>query len=199
MRSAKRTGLIASALLAVALVVAAGYAGPPAAQPETDRDALTLRTTTGLLYHGDAPFSGIAVQHTSKGTERATYDAGRRDGLTERWYPNGTLGYRATYTSGRRHGSIATWWPDGTPRSESHYAEGVAHGTQREWYRSGALFKELNLSDGKEAGLQRAWRENGKLYANYEARNGRIYGLKRADLCYSLNDEVIQLTTNTSS
>jgi antitoxin component YwqK of YwqJK toxin-antitoxin module len=69
---------------------------------------------------------------------------------------------------------------------------GVPHGIQKQWYQSGAKFKHLSLNHGIEEGLQQSWRENGKIYNNYEAKNGRIFGLKRANLCYELEEEIIQ-------
>lgn len=158
---------------------------------EVDADRLS-RDAAGLFVLGGALFTGTLVEQEAGAlVERSAYVDGRRHGLSERWHPDGTMGYRATYRDGRRHGTVETWWPGGARRSEAYYVRGVADGVQREWYRSGAPFKELHLVEGREEGLQRAWRENGALYANYEARDGRIYGLKRANLCYELDGEQI--------
>ena len=69
---------------------------------------------------------------------------------------------------------------------------GRTNGPQKQWYKNGQLFKFLNIVDGREVGLQQAWRENGKIYNNYEAKSGRIFGLKRVNLCYELEEEMVQ-------
>ncbi|MEM6645488.1 MAG: toxin-antitoxin system YwqK family antitoxin [Bacteroidota bacterium] len=180
---------IGAVLGSIALVLGVGLM--PA---EVAYEQLMLHSATGLLYDGNVPFTGVTVRKTDQGHERARYRDGRRHGTVKTWWADGTLSYHARYADGRRHGTVKTWWADGTLRSEARYVKGVPHGIQRQWYRSGARFKELRLDMGRESGMQRAWRENGTLYANYEARSGRVFGLKRADLCFNLDDEVIQLS-----
>ena len=77
-------------------------------------------------------------------------------------------------------------------RSESNFKMGIAEGEQWQWYKSGAKFKRRQLVNGREEGIQQSWRENGKIYNNYEAKNGRIFGLKRANLCFELDNEIVQ-------
>ena len=50
----------------------------------------------------------------------------------------------------------------------------------------------MTIVNGREEGMQQAWRRNGKIYNNYEAKNGRIFGLKRANLCFQLEEEIVQ-------
>ena len=78
--------------------------------------------------------------------------------------------------------------------SQLNYRLGKANGEQRKWYPSGEIYKIMNFDNGIESGIQKAYRKNGTLYANYEARNGRSYGLKKSKLCYSLENEKVQLT-----
>jgi hypothetical protein len=184
-RSADVAGTVVALVLAVG--VSAWAIAPP---PTVASDVLATRVHDGwITLHGE-PFTGIAIGTHDGGriAERVEFVEGRKHGLTERWYGDGTQAFRATYRDGRRDGTVQSWWPDGTLRSQAHFDDGVADGIQREWYRSGALFKELKLADGRESGLQRAWRENGALYANYVAKDGRIFGLKRADLCFEITD-----------
>lgn len=193
-------GLVASGTLVVNLlfcvdsqVLSELFAHPA---KEIQSDSLKLVASEGMVYYDNLPFTGYAVRYFNDGqlAEKIAYVKGKKEGVTEKWYPAGALSFKGSYAQNRRHGTVRTWWPDGNLRSESNYLAGVPHGMQRQWYQSGALFKQLNLDQGKEAGLQRAWRENGKLYANYEAIDGRIYGLKRANLCYDLDGETIQLS-----
>ncbi len=162
------------------------------------KDELTLHPNEGLFYYKEKPFNGKAVERNKNETvvESIDYHAGKKHGFFRKWFDNGQLSFEAVYTKGRLNGSSKTWWKDGALRSESYYDLGIVHGVQKQWYRSGALFKERNLIDGKESGLQRTWRENGKVYNNYEAKDGRIFGLKRSNLCYELQDEVIQFNYN---
>jgi len=165
----------------------------PVSGPEIRASALQLRAGEGLVYHGETPFSGSSVSHypNDQLAERIHYLEGKKHGLSQKWFRDGTLSFEANLLDGKRDGAVKTWWKDGKIRSESHYKKGVAHGQQLQWYPSGAQFKEMNLVEGKEEGMQRAWRENGKIYNNYEARNGRIFGLKRANLCFELSNEII--------
>lgn len=155
---------------------------------------LILHPTIGLVYSQDKPFTGTKwVQYESGATsEKIQYYAGKKHGYHRKWFPDGQLGYEAIMINGKHDDTAHTWWSNGNLRSESHYQTGNLHGQQLQWYQSGPLFKERNIAMGREEGQQRAWRENGKIYNNYQAKNGRIFGLKRANLCFQLDDEVVQ-------
>lgn len=165
---------------------------------EVNKESLTLIATEGIYYYQDSPFSGYAVQFYPNDSlaEKISFVEGKKEGLYQKWYPSGILSFESNYKSGRRDGITKTWWKGGGLRSESHHTMGVVHGNQKQWYKSGQLFKSINIVEGKEEGLQQAWRENGKIYNNYEAKNGRIFGLKRANLCFELEDEVVQFSIN---
>lgn len=162
--------------------------------PTVSADSLWQDPNGGLVYYRKKPFSGHRQRRYADGTmkEQTTYVNGRREGTKTLWYPDGTKSYECTYQNGKKQGRANSWWKNGVLRSAANFEAGKAHGVQEQWYASGAIFKRLHLDQGKEAGLQQAWRENGKRYANYEARNGRIYGLKRANLCYDLDNELVQ-------
>jgi len=166
----------------------------PVPEKEILESALELRANEGLVYHHLQPFTGYSVAYYLNDTlaERIAYVTGKKQGLYQKWYPTGVLSYEANYLKGRKHGISKTWWKNGVLRSESKHVKGVTNGNQKQWYKSGQLFKSMNIVDGREEGIQQAWRENGKIYNNYEAKNGRIFGLKRANLCYELEEEVVQ-------
>lgn len=162
---------------------------------EVAHEQLKLLPAKGEWHYQNAPYNGWSVRATSPAkptVERAGFVNGKRHGLLERWYPDGTLAYSANYVHGKLHGLTKSWWSNGNQRSQSTFVNGVAHGTHNEWYTSGKPFKEMHVVHGQEKGMQRAWRENGKLYCNYEARDGRTFGLKRGKLCFQLNDETVQ-------
>ncbi len=157
-------------------------------------DSLVLRPNEGLVYLESRPFTGTGINQYARGRQARSiqYLAGKKEGLYQKWFEDGTLSYEAHYRKGKRVGTAKSWWKNGQLRSISRYENGVLHGKQEQWYKSGALFKEMILAMGKEEGMQKAWRENGKIYNNYEAKNGRIFGLKRANLCYELDNEITQ-------
>lgn len=157
-------------------------------------DSLVLHPNEGLVYLESKPFTGTGINTYASGVKARSiqYRGGKKQGLYQKWFADGTLSYEAHYQKGKLIDTAKSWWKNGQLRSLTRYENGVLHGKQQQWYKSGALFKEMNLAMGKEAGMQKAWRENGKIYNNYEAKNGRIFGLKRANLCYELDDEVTQ-------
>lgn len=156
-------------------------------------DSLEWDKKTGIALWQGNPFTGTAVvfQDTTK-VAATSYQEGRKEGMSQKWFLDGQLSYKGFYKKGKQDGVAKTWWKNGNLRTKSHFKEGVAHGLQLSWYKSGTPFTAIQLVDGKEEGLQKAWRENGKIYNNYEAKNGRIFGLKRAALCYELEEEVVQ-------
>lgn len=159
-----------------------------------NKDSTELRPLEGLVYYKDKPFSGTSVKYYNKNAKAAAiqYLAGKKEGLYQKWFPNGLLSFEAYYLAGRQDGITKTWWKNGVLRSESRSKKGVQDGIQLQWYQSGSKFKRQIIVNGQEQGIQKAWRENGKIYNNYEAKNGRIFGLKRANLCFELAEEVVQ-------
>jgi antitoxin component YwqK of YwqJK toxin-antitoxin module len=192
-------------VFALLLLLVIGSATPDAAQsspaPETvappdievAAEAVTLHRNEGLVYYQNRPFSGYTVRYYANGqpAERIGYLGGKKQGLRQQWYPDGTPKLQVNYRNGKYHGESLSWWANGNLRTKGTFVDGVIEGTYTQWYREGMIFKQMNYRAGKEAGMQRAWRQNGKIYNNYEVKNGRIFGLKRANLCYGLDDEKI--------
>jgi len=167
-------------------------------EKEVVKAQIILHPNEGLVYHLAQPFSGYSIKYYPNDTlaERIGYWQGKKQGTYQKWYADGVLSFEANYQKGRKQGISKTWWRNGVLRSASIHEMGVTNGTQRQWYQSGQLFKSMHIVDGKEEGLQQAWRENGKIYNNYEAKNGRIFGLKRANLCYGLEEEIVQYSVD---
>ncbi|WP_452229887.1 toxin-antitoxin system YwqK family antitoxin [Lacinutrix sp. MEBiC02404] len=162
--------------------------------PEVSKSALMLKPNIGLVYYQDTPFTGISVLSYPNGNmaESIPYKNGKKDGTLKKWFENETLSFEAFYKNGKLEETATSWWLNGNIRSESHYKNGIANGIQKQWYKTGELFKQMTIVNGKEEGMQKAWRRNGKIYNNYEAKNGRIFGLKRANLCFQLEEEIVQ-------
>ncbi len=161
---------------------------------EVAKNELTLRPKLGKWFYRDKAFTGYTMVYHPNGAiaERMGYYQGKKQGRTQKWFADGTLRRWATYHANRLNGRVRSWWPNGVLSMESNYVDGVAHGVQRKWYPNGQLARQTRLNLGREEGMQQAWLRNGKLYANYEARDGRFFGLKRSNLCYALEDEVVQ-------
>jgi hypothetical protein len=153
-----------------------------------------LHPNEGKWYYKNQPFSGFLVVFHENGVlaERVGHYDGKKEGLAQKWYANGSLLKTSIYTKNRLTGKVTSRWSNGMIRVESNYIDGKKHGIQKKWYANGQLSRQTTSNHGKEEGLQQAWLDNGKLYANYEVKNGRIFGLKRSNLCYQLNDENIQ-------
>ncbi|GAB5409307.1 MAG: hypothetical protein BalsKO_16720 [Balneolaceae bacterium] len=156
---------------------------------------LSLNSNEGKMYFNNIPFTGIGISYYPTGEieEKITYIKGVRSGSRTKWFIDGNKSFEAKYKENKLHGAVSSWWRNGNLRSQANFQSGKLNGVAMQWYESGVLFKKLTLVDGKEQGLQQAWRENGKLYTNYEAKDGRIFGLKRANLCFELEDEIVQI------
>lgn len=163
---------------------------------ELNKDQLVYNPKkSSWTLHGQL-YSGYAVRYydNKKTKERFGIFNGKKEGLAQEFYSNGSYQRVSNYKSGKLHGTKKSWANDSSHTLLSHfnYSSGKPHGEQLKWYPSGELFKKMHLNKGKEEGLQQAFRENGDLYANYEAKGGRIFGMKKASLCFSLKKQSVQ-------
>lgn len=187
-------------IVAITLYQKVGYdtVGKEQTSLEINKDLLALNPVQGLVYFQNKPFTGTSISFYPNGIKATSIDyfEGKKHGLDQKWFTDGLLSYESNYVNGKKHGSTKSWWANGNLRSQSFAKKGISNGLHQQWYKSGAKFKVMNIVNGKEEGLQQSWRENGKIYNNYEARDGRIFGLKRANLCYELDNEIIQYKTD---
>lgn len=96
--------------------------------------------------------------------------AGRHHGWERWWYENGRIRSEAFWVRGRRDGVYQAWYPDGTPWYRGRDSLGVAVDTVRVWYPHGGLqslavyergqtvFLETWDSAGRTAAEQARWR-----------------------------------------
>ena len=161
---------------------------------EVDKNLLILNQLEGRWYYNDLPFNGYAVSYHENEVkaESIGYYDGKKEGLARKWFASNRLQKESYYNSNKLVGTVKGWWPNGVVSSEAQYKRAVRHGIQKMWYSNGQLARQTTIVNGKEEGLQQSWLENGKIYVNYEAKNGRVFGLKKANLCYELEDEVVQ-------
>lgn len=116
--------------------------------------------------------------------------------VVEKWYSNGQLMERRNYLDGKRNGLHEGWWPDGSQRFEYHYKNDAYEGEVKEWYENGELYRSMNYVDGQEQGLQQLWKSDGRILANYEMINGRKYGLAGVKNCKSVWNENDSITSD---
>ncbi len=161
---------------------------------EVEKHLLELNPQEGKWYFNETPFNGYAIVIHKNGNlaEKTGFLDGKREGPSYKWYDDGMLSSEKNYRKNRLEGVAKTWWPNGQQSTESNYQNRKRHGVQIKWYPSGQMARLMQFNQGKEEGLQQAWLRTGKLYANYEAKNGRFFGLKRSNLCYQLQNEVVQ-------
>ena len=64
-----------------------------------DKDSTELRPLEGLVYYKDKPLTGTAVSYYSKNTKAIAiqYLNGKKEGLYQKWFPDGLLSYEAYY------------------------------------------------------------------------------------------------------
>ena len=161
-----------------------------------DKSEIVYDNKVSKWYFNNHLFSGYAVSYYPDSTlkEKIGVFKGKRENLSQKWFPNGKLKEVANFREGKLHGEKKLWVSDSiyTLVTQLNYQFGKVDGEQRMWYSTGELYKVLNLNMGIEEGMQQAYRKNGELYANYEAKEGRIFGLKKSALCYGLEDENIK-------
>lgn len=167
---------------------------------QIEKQQLILNQLEGKWYYQNQPFSGQAETHHPNGAlaENIGFYNGKKEGIAQKWYPDSLLQKESFYRANKLDGVVKVWSPN--PNSilivESNYVNGVRNGFQTRWYRNGQMLRRAHLNMGKEEGMQQAWLKNGKIYINYEAKNGRTFGLRKANLCYELEDEVVQFTND---
>ena len=148
----------------------------------------SLRHAEGVLYLGQAPFSGwaYALYDTGDTASLISYFNGREEGTGRAWYPNKQLSEIRQYENGRKTGEHKGWWESGRLRFVYHFSNDEYEGTVQEWYAGGQLYRYMHYHEGKEEGMQQIWRPNGTLHANYAVAGGRNYGLTGTMHCKNM-------------
>ena len=78
-----------------------------------------------------------------------TYANGKAQGVMQRWFPNGKLGYVMNHdANGRPHGAHEKWWPDGKPRLEAMYVNGRLDGEFKNWREDGTVYELATYQRG---------------------------------------------------
>ena len=145
-----------------------------------------LKLDNGQLYLDKDVFEGHLIDRYDSDSlkSKVYYALGRKQGIEQLWFKNGSLAIERDYSKGIKIGIHKAWWENGNPKFEYHFDDhGAYHGSVLEWYESGALYRSFNYSHGKEDGRQTMKDINGKIKANYDVVNGERFGLVGLKKC----------------
>ena len=108
----------------------------------------------GLLHQkfSDTPFSGriIMISSGENGeyvSSDETWNEGKKDGVSTRWFSNGIKMYERNYNQGKWHGTVTRWWPNGQKMYVRAYSNGKKHGKEATWRSDGT---PIELSGGAD-------------------------------------------------
>ena len=125
-------------------------ASQDAVQIKADEYDTFFERRYGLLFKtfANEPFSGrIVTIENENGRDFVatdeTYQAGKRDGLSARWFPEGQKMYERHYHEGKWHGLVTRWWPNGQKMYVRAYTNGQRHGQDVTWRSDGT---QIDLS-----------------------------------------------------
>jgi protein SCO1/2 len=170
------------ALFIAAVVTACRPAGPAVANTDP-----SLREHDGLVFFGNARFTGRILARNAAGrliSERSIRD-GLLDGVSIKWYDNGHLAEQREYREGRKVGDHRGWWPNGTPQFACRFADGIPADSCTDWHDNGQVAMVHRYRHGEEDGLQQGWSRTGAEQFSYRMRDGRRYGLLGTVSCKS--------------
>lgn len=168
----------------------------PIPDQRINKSDLVFQRQGGIWTLTGQSYSGYVQDYYANGKLKELFAVvdGLKQGKATTWFPDGHQKVVEHYHRGKIHGEKKIWSPNENHQLVAHfnYYLGKTHGVQKKWYPTGEVFKIMNINMGREEGLQQAFRKNGDLFANYEAKNGRIFGLKRSNLCYEVDNEIVQ-------
>ncbi len=111
----------------------------------------------GSVYAITCPICGISIEDKyvrdgewNTQLERVTYKNGKKDGIYERYYTNGTLYEKSNYEEGVLNG-LCEFWYDTTGRKMKHmtYVNGKLDGIYKYWDQDGNIFESFNYKNGE--------------------------------------------------
>jgi hypothetical protein len=138
------------------------------------------RPMTGTLIEREAEGGVVMIARVANGVV---------DGAERRWFSNGRLESVRTFAAGRKAGVHEGWWPDGTPRFRASYHDDAFDGVYEAWHRTGTMSERREFLRGHEEGRQQMWMADGTLFVNYEMRNGRRFGMVNAKPCLPVGED----------
>jgi antitoxin component YwqK of YwqJK toxin-antitoxin module len=172
-----RANMAALVPLAAALLIVSSCSRQTEAPPEVLLSELVQ--VEGRLHRGDdpEPFTGVMAEYYPDGStlkSRSELAAGRLEGISEGWHPNGVLQVREHFVEGISHGLRTRWHANGMKASEMEMVDGKLHGALRRWHENGVLAEETQMYRGEPHGDSVAYFESGYVRAHAKLLQGRI-------------------------
>ena len=122
---------------------------------------------------------GVSLSYYDNGQlcSRTHYKRGKHDGLYESWYDNGQLQWRGSYKDDKLEGLFEHWSPNGELKSRISHQAGVRDGLCEIWHDNGQLKERTTCKAGKLEGVSEKWYPNGQLYERCTYKRGKLDGL----------------------
>jgi antitoxin component YwqK of YwqJK toxin-antitoxin module len=103
----------------------------------------------------------------------------KRNGLHQKFHPNGRLFREWTVVNGKQEGLFREWNENGVLIIEKPMKRGLANGTVKQWSSKGKFLGEYKMKMGK--GIIRKWNDDGSLtteaeFVNKTTLRVKIYG-----------------------
>ncbi len=92
---------------------------------------------------------------------RVTYVAGKLEGPSQEWHPQGALKAKGAYAGGARVGLWETFHENGAPDSRATYVQGVLDGEALGWYPDGTERERARFKRGVLVGVVEAFHPTG--------------------------------------
>ena len=116
----------------------------------------------GLLHqkYSDSPFTGRIVTISTAATgnyvaSEESWRQGKKDGISTRWFSNGTKMYERNYSDGKWNGTVTRWWPNGQKMYVRAYSNGLKHGREATWRSDGTPI-DLSASKSQLNAIEKA-------------------------------------------
>jgi antitoxin component YwqK of YwqJK toxin-antitoxin module len=142
-----------------------------------------------VFYHPDGKKAGegLYVSHKKEGLWKFYAAAGEgyliseeyfladiRNGVTQRYYPDGSIAEKIVFSNGIKTGQWIQYYPDGKLCLRAEYMEGKLDGPFTFWYPNGKIqFEGKYINDIRE-GDWMVFNEDGTLKQVMEYREGRL-------------------------
>ncbi len=109
--------------------------------------------------------------------KESLYKNGKKEGLSQSFYPSGKLETKANYKNGKLNGYLRSYYENGLLRLDAHYKDGRFNGLIKEYYKNGQLEREMVMKNGIWDGFVRVYYPNGALASEENYKDGSLNGL----------------------
>ncbi|MFJ8214176.1 toxin-antitoxin system YwqK family antitoxin [Streptomyces sp. NPDC096033] len=139
-----------------------------------------------LLYQ-EEPFTGEVAEYQDEQIVCLdVYLEGVRNGLSERWYPDGTLKLRGTVVNGAASGEFLEWHPNGVLKSRKFFDDDIYSLREESvWDEQGDLVRVWHREDGAgltiRAGRPAVLRSHASAAADMADAVGELYSSDAED------------------